>query len=187
MDKKLTKYITSFDAIQKCTKYELIPDGGMIVLVNQSLECEVSIEDNTYKIGAFKTVLINAYEFSIELLSEESLQLTAIRFKGAGASFFYEDLMPELMEKPLKPIFIKENNLEGELDAYLKNRFKASSLPFNIMKVIDLLNEQGSDYKIDDILAIANTPRKVFDKIFNLRTGLTFKTYASVKEDSLRR
>ena len=50
------------------------------------------------------------------------------------------------------------------------------------MKVIDLLDEQGSDYLIDEILAIANIPRKVFDKMFNLRTGLTFKTYAAVKE-----
>jgi methylphosphotriester-DNA--protein-cysteine methyltransferase len=50
------------------------------------------------------------------------------------------------------------------------------------MKIIDLLDAQGSDYSVDEVLAIANVPRKVLDKMFNLRTGLTFKTYAMVKE-----
>ena len=50
------------------------------------------------------------------------------------------------------------------------------------MKIIDLLDKQGSDYSIDEVLAIANIPRKVLDKMFSLRTGLTFKTYASLTE-----
>ena len=50
------------------------------------------------------------------------------------------------------------------------------------MKIIDLLDEQGNDYSVDEVLAIANVPRKVLDKMFNLRTGLTFKTYAALTE-----
>ena len=68
------------------------------------------------------------------------------------------------------------------LDTYFKNRLKPSRLPFNIMKIIDLLDEQGSDYSIDEVLAIANVARKILDKSFNLKTGLTFKTYAGVRE-----
>ena len=106
----------------------------------------------------------------------------AVRFKGAGASFFYEEQMDEFMQVSKEPIFIEENIVENELDGYFKSRLKPSKLPFNIMKIIDLLDEQGSDYNIDEILAIANVPRKILDKMFNLRTGLTFKTYASLTE-----
>ncbi|MBT8344577.1 MAG: hypothetical protein KJO45_07660, partial [Sulfurovum sp.] len=52
------------------------------------------------------------------------------------------------------------------------------------IKIIDLLDDQGSDYSIDEVLAIANVPRKILDKMFNLRTGLTLKTYASVSESA---
>jgi len=127
-------------------------------------------------------MLLNAYTESVTIHSNEKLHLLAIRFKGAGASFFYEEQMNRLMELPLEPIFIENNILENELDSYLLNRLTPSKLPFNIMKIIYLLDEQGSDYSIDDILAIANVPRKVLDKMFNLRTGLTFKTYATLSE-----
>ena len=182
MDKKLKKYIKRYDLIQNATSYELMPNGGMIVLVNQDSNCEVRIENETYTLESFQAMLINAYEASVLIESNEKLNFIAIRFRGAGASFFYEDQMEALMLSPKVPIYIEKNILEDALDAYLKNRLTPSKLPFNIMKIIDLLDEQGSDYSIDDVLAIANVPRKILDKMFNLRTGLTFKTYASLTE-----
>jgi len=181
MDKKLKKYINRYDLIQNCTSYELVPNGGMVVLINQDTCCEVLIEDRAYTLESFQAILMNAYEASVLIESNETLNLIAVRFRGAGASFFYEEQMDVLMQSPKVPIFIEENILENELDSYFKNRLKPSKLPFNIMKIIDLLDEQGSDYSIDEVLAIANVPRKILDKMFNLRTGLTFKTYATLK------
>ena len=180
MDKKLKKYIERYDVIQNCTSYELMPNGGMIVLANQETNCEVLIENKAYKLESFQAILINAYEVSVHIQSNEKLTLIAIRFKGAGASFFYEEQMKELMQAPNEPILLEKNILENELGTYLKNRLTPSKLPFNIMKIIDLLDKQGSDYSIDEVLAIANIPRKILDKMFNLRTGLTFKTYATL-------
>ena len=182
MDKKLKKYIERYDVIQNCATYELKPNGGMIVLINQETNCKVLIENKSYQLKSFQAILINAYEESVDIQSNEKLNLIAVRFKGAGASFFYEEQMDELMQVPKEPIFIEKNILENELDTYFKNRLKPSKLPFNIMKIIDLLDEQGSDYSIDEVLAIANIPRKIVDKMFSLRTGLTFKTYASLTE-----
>jgi len=182
MDKKLKKYIDRYDFIENCTSYELVPDGGMIVLINQDTNCEVLIENETYILESFQRILMNAYEASMHIRSNENLNLIAVRFRGAGASFFYEEQMDALMQSPKVPIFIEKNILENELDSYFKNRLKPSKLPFNIMKIIDLLDEQGSDYSIDEVLAIANVPRKILDKMFNLRTGLTFKTYATLTE-----
>ncbi|MDB2405588.1 hypothetical protein N9W00_01495 [Arcobacteraceae bacterium] len=90
--------------------------------------------------------------------------------------------MDELMQIPNEPIYIGQKSIDEELDTYFQNRFKPSKLPFNIMKIIDLLDIQGSDYNIDEVLAVANVPRKILDKMFRLRAALTFKTYASIKE-----
>jgi len=182
MDKKLKKYIDRYDVIQNCASYELMPNGGMIVLINQDSNCEVLIENKAYTLESFQAMLINAYEASVHIQSNEKLNLIAVRFRGAGASFFYEEQMEELMQSPKEPILLEKNILEDELDSYLKNCLRVSKLPFNIMKIIDLLDEQGSDYSIDEVLAIANIPRKILDKMFNLRTGLTFKTYATLTE-----
>ena len=181
MDKKLKKYIESYDRIQDCKTYELLPNGGMIVLINQNTACEVAIEGTSYTLESFQAILINAYENLVPIQSNETINVIAIRFKGAGASFFYEEYMDELMHNPKEPIFIEKNILETELDSYFKNRLKLSQLPFNIMQLIDLLDTQGADYDIDQVLAIANVPRKILDKTFRLRVGLTFKTYASLK------
>ena len=180
MDKKLKKYIERYENIKNHTRHELLPNGGMIVLLNQGTSCEVYIDDGSYVLDNSQAMLINAYEVSTLVESNEMLNLIAIRFRGAGASFFYEEQMEELMQAPKVPIYIEKNILENELDDYLKNRLTPSKLPFNIMKIIDLLDEQGSAYSIDDVLAIANVPRKILDKMFNLKTGLTFKTYASL-------
>ena len=182
MNKKLKKYIERYDSIQNCVSYKLMPNGGMIVLINQKKNCEVCVENNVYKLESFQAVLINAYEESVTIESNEELDLIAVRFKGAGASFFYEEHLEELMQNPTIPIYLEKNILENELDSYFKNRLSQSKLPFNIMKIIDLLDEQGSDYSIDEVLAIANIPRKILDKMFSLRTGLSFKTYASLRE-----
>ncbi len=186
MDKKLKKYIDRYDLIANCTSYELVPNGGMIVLTNQDTECEVWIGNEAYRLESFQAILMNAYEASVQISSNEELNLVAIRFRGAGASFFYEEHMDALMQSHKEPIFLEKNILENALDTYFKNRLKPSKLPFNIMKIIDLLDEQGSDYSIDEVLAIANVPRKILDKMFNLRTGLTFKTYAGLTEKSSR-
>jgi len=182
MHKKLIKYIESYDFIQECKTYALIPNGGMIVLINQENKCEVIIENESYKLESFQSILINAYSESIHIKSSETLNLTAVRFKGAGASFFYEEYMDELMYNPNEPIFLEKNIKKDELDPYFLNRLKVGTLPFNIMKIIDLLDEQKSDFNIDEVLAIANVPRRILDKTFRLRAGLTFKTYASIKE-----
>lgn len=86
------------------------------------------------------------------------------------------------MQVPKEPIFIEKNIKESQLDDYFQNRFKPSTLAFNIMKIIDLLDDQGTNYNIDEVLAIANVPRKILDKMFRLKAGLTFITYASIKE-----
>ena len=182
MDKKLKKYIERYDKIENCEMYELMPNGGMAVLINQDTDCEVRIEDKVYKLERFQAILLNAYEDSVTVQSNEKLDLIAVRFRGAGASFFYEEHLDALMQSPKEPIFIETDILSHELDSYFKNRLRASKLPFNIMKIIDLLDEQGSDYSIDEVLAIANIPRKVLDKMFSLRTGLSLKTYAALTE-----
>ena len=182
MDKKLKKYIERYDLIQNCASYKLMPNGGMTVLINQETNCEVLIENKAYPLESFQAILVNAYEESVHIQSNNNINLIAVRFKGAGASFFYEEQMDELMQVPKKPILLEKNILENELDSYFKNRLRPSKLPFNIIKIIDLLDEQGSEYSIDEVLAIANVPRKVLDKIFNLRTGLSLKTYATLTE-----
>jgi len=182
MDKKLKKYIERYDVIQNYATYELKPNGGMIVLINQETECEVLIENSSYQLNSFQAMLINAYEESVHIRCDKKINLMAVRFIGAGASFFYEEQMNELMQVPKEPVFIENNILESEVDSYFKKRLTPSKLPFNIMKIIDLLDKQGSDYSIDEVLAIANVPRKILDKMFSLRTGLTFKTYATLTE-----
>ncbi|MGB5791418.1 hypothetical protein [Poseidonibacter sp.] len=186
MHKKLKKYIESYELIQNCKTQTLIPNAGMIVLINQETNCEIIIENISYKIESFQAVLINAYENPVYIQSDELINLVAIRFKGAGASFFYEEYMDELMHNPKEPIFMEKDIKEIELDNYFQKRFKASKLPFNIMKIIDLLDEQGSSYNIDEVLAIANVPRKILDKLFRLKTGLSFKTYAILKEQYIK-
>ena len=154
----------------------------MTLLVNKATNCQILIEDKSYTLNSFQSILINAYEKNLNIEAKENIDLLAIRFKGAGASFFFDEYMEELMYNPKRPIIIENNTFENELDSYLLNRLKVSTLPFNIMKIIDLLDEQGSNYNIDEVLSIANVPRKVLDKAFRLKAGLSFKTYATIKE-----
>jgi len=182
MDKKLTKYIESYEIIKDEKVYKLKPNGGMIVIINHETSSEIIIENKSYILGNSHLVLLNSYTKYISIKSSKNLNLTAVRFKGAGASFFFEEEMEKLMHNPNEPIFLEENLKNLELDEYFLNRFKPSTLPFNIMKIIDLLDAQGSNYNIDEVLAIANVPRKILDKMFRLKAGLTFKTYASLKE-----
>ena len=55
MDKKLKKYIDRYDFIENCTSYELMPNGGMIVLINQDTNCEVLIENEAYILESFQS------------------------------------------------------------------------------------------------------------------------------------
>jgi len=182
MHKKLVKYIESYNQIKNSNTYELNPNGGMILLINQETTCEVIIQNDRHTLKSFQAILINAYIQAIQIKSNEEANIIVVRFKGAGASFFYEEYLEELMYHPNEPIFLEDNIAEENLDTYFLNRLKVGTLPFNIMKIIDLLDKQGDNYSIDEVLAIANIPRRVLDKTFRLRAGLSFKTYASIKE-----
>ena len=104
MHKKLQKYIESQNEIKDCKLYELIPNGGMIFLINHKSTCEVVIEELSFRLEKFQAILLNAYENSVYIKSDENINLSCVRFKGAGASFFYEEYLDELMHNAKKPI-----------------------------------------------------------------------------------
>jgi hypothetical protein len=51
MHKKLTKYIERYEVIEACTSYGVVPNGGMIVLINYGTKCEVTISQTSYTLG----------------------------------------------------------------------------------------------------------------------------------------
>ncbi len=189
MHKKLQKYIYNYELIKE-NSYELIPDGGMNLLINISSDCEFSIGEECYSLEASKSVLLNAYESTVLIKSNE---LIIIRFKGAGASFFFDELMETLMLEPLSPIFLQDNITqsftknydEKALDSYLKNRFQPSTAQFNMMKIIELVEKECGEYRIEELLLSANVPRRIFEKLFRLKTGLSIKTYAQLRKNVL--
>jgi hypothetical protein len=133
-------------------------------------------------------MLINAYEESIAIQSDEEISLLAVRFKGAGASFFYEEFMDELMHHPKEPVYLEKDilrtfeNIDVKLDTYFQNRFKPSKSQFNVMKIVELVDINHGIYDIDEVLLLANVPRKIFDKVFRWHTGLALKSYANIKK-----
>ncbi|PLY08574.1 MAG: hypothetical protein C0626_12000 [Arcobacter sp.] len=192
MHKKLQKYIESYDLIQNTNTYELKPNGGMIVLINQNDKCEVLIQEELFILDSFQAMLINAYEESVSIQSAEEITLVAVRFKGAGASFFYEEFMDELMHHPTEPIYLQKDILKGfdnfevELDVYFQNRFKPSKSQFGVMRIIELVEKNDGDYDMEEVLRIANVPRKIFDKVFRWHVGLALKSYASIRKELLQ-
>ena len=188
MHKKLQKYIESYDLVQDRKSFELIPNGGMIVLMNLDKRCEVFIQDELFVLHSFQTMLINAYEESVLIKSDENINLSLIRFKGAGASYFYEEYMDELMHHAKEPVYLQKDiltafdNLEKELDTYFQNRFKPSKSQFNVMKIVELVEKNDGQYDIDEVLLLANVPRKIFDKVFRWHVGLPLKTFAQLKK-----
>jgi hypothetical protein len=188
MHKKLQKYIESFDLLKNTNTYELKPNGGMILLINQSSSCEVVIQEEVYTLDSFQSMLINAYEESVFIKSNEKINLIAVRFKGAGASFYYVEYMDELMHHPKEPIFLQKDilktfdNHEKELDNYFQALFKPSKSQFNVMKIIELVEKNSGEYDMEEVLLIANVPRKIFDKVFRWHVGLTLKIYATIKK-----
>jgi hypothetical protein len=188
MHKKLQKYIESYDLLQNTNTYELKPNGGMIVLINQNASCKVLIEDELFILDSFQAMLINAYEESVIIKSGEEIYHIAVRFKGAGASFFYEEFMDELMHHPKEPVYLEKDilrtfeNIDAELDTYFQNRFKPSKSQFNVMKIVELVDINHGIYDIDEVLLLANVPRKIFDKVFRWHTGLALKSYANIKK-----
>jgi hypothetical protein len=164
----------------------------MIVLINNSKSCEVFIQDELFILESFQAMLINAYEESINIKSSENINLVAIRFKGAGASFFYEEFMDELMHHAKEPVYLGKDilstfdNVEKELDAYFQNRFKPSKSQFGVMRIIELVEENLGDYDMEEVLRIANVPRKIFDKVFRWHVGLALKNYASIRKEILQ-
>jgi hypothetical protein len=192
MHKKLQKYIESYDLIQNTNTYELKPNGGMIVLINQNISCEVLIQDELFILDSFQAMLINAYEESVSIQSDEEISLVAVRFKGAGTSFFYEEFMDELMHHSKEPVYFGKDilstfdDVEKELDAYFQNRFKPSKSQFGVMRIIELVEENLGDYDMEEVLRIANVPRKIFDKVFRWHVGLALKNYASIRKEILQ-
>jgi len=192
MHKKLQKYIESYDLIQNTNAYELKPNGGMIVLINQNDKCEVLIQDELFILDSCQTMLINAYEESITIKSDENINIALVRFKGAGASFFYEEFMDELMHHPTEPVYLQKDilstfdNLEVELDVYFQNLFKPSKSQFGVMRIIELVEKNDGDYDMEEVLKIANVPRKIFDKVFRWHVGLALKNYASIRKELLQ-
>lgn len=188
MHKKLQKYIESYDLIQDTNTYELIPNGGMIVLINLDKGCEVLIQDELFILDSFQSMLINAYEESVTIKSDKNINLNFVRFKGAGASYFYEEFMDELMHHPTEPVYLQKDilitfdNFEKELDIYFQNRFKPSKSQFNVMKIVELVDTNHGNYDIDEVLLFANVPRKIFDKVFRWHVGLSLKTFAQIRK-----
>ncbi len=190
MHKKLQKYIESYDSIQNTNTYELKPNGGMIVLINQNGSSEVLIQDEAFILDSFQAMLINAYEDSVIIKSDGNIDLVLVRFKGAGASYFYEEFMDELMHHPKEPVYLQKDILnrlddfEKELDTYFQNRFKPSKSQFNVMKIVELVDLNHGNYDIDEVLLLANVPRKIFDKVFRWHVGLALKTFAQIMSKS---
>jgi len=187
MHKKLKKYIESYLVIDSSelenNSIELIPNGGMTLLINLGLDFEIINNEKKYPIKQGQTVLLNAYENSIFLNHYKESNLILIRFKGAGASFFFQEVL-DILENDIivfnEPLIKETKDIIPLLDDYFINKFKPSTLPFNIMKIINLIEESQGDYNIDDVLALANTPRRIFDKIFRREVGLSLKTYAHI-------
>lgn len=164
----------------------------MIVLINQNVNYEVLIQDEVFILDSFQAMLINAYEESVIIKSVENINLAVIRFKGAGASFFYEEFMDELMHHAKEPVYLQKDilsifdDVEKELDVYFQNRFKPSKSQFGVMRIIELLEENLGDYDMEEVLRIANVPRKIFDKVFRWHVGLALKNYASIRKEILQ-
>ena len=192
MHKKLQKYIESYDLIQNTNTYELKPNGGMIVLINQNTSCEVLIHDELFILDSFQAMLINAYEESIIIKSSEEINLVVTRFKGAGASFFYEEFMDELMHHAKEPVYLQKDilstfdDVEEELDDFFQNLFKPSKSQFGVMRIIELLEDNLGDYDMEEVLRMSNVPRKIFDKVFRWHVGLALKNYASIRKEILQ-
>ncbi|WP_375724726.1 hypothetical protein LXN10_04620 [Arcobacter sp. KX21116] len=192
MHKKLQKYIESYDLLQNTNTYELAPNGGMIVLMNLNKRCEVLIHDELFILESFHAILINAYEESVIIKSVENINLAVIRFKGAGASFFYEEFMDELMHHDKEPVYLQKDILntfddfESNLDTYFQNGFKPSKSQFGVMRIIELVEEKDGNYDMEEVLRIANVPRKIFDKVFRWHVGLALKNYASIRKEILQ-
>jgi hypothetical protein len=73
MHKKLTKYIERYELIEECTSYSVIPNGGMIVLINYGAKCEVMISKTPYTLESFQVILLNAYTEPVTMNSDEML------------------------------------------------------------------------------------------------------------------
>ena len=76
----------------------------------------------------------------------------------------------------------EKKDLNIILDKYLKEKFEVLAIPFNIQKIIDLVDENRGTYTIEEVLLKANVPRRIFLKIFTKYMTLSLKTYAKVIE-----
>jgi len=192
MHKKLKKYIDSYEIIDssslKNTSYKLTSNGGMKVIINLEDTFEVTIKEQIHPLITSQCILVNVYENPIYLKCNEQTNLVVVNFKGAGASFFFDSLMDDVYKNivilneniiPPKSEF-KNKEISTLLDNYFVEHFKPSNLPFNIMNIIALVHQKNGDYDIDEILACANIPRRIFDKIFFRQAGISFKSYTKI-------
>ena len=192
MHKKLKKYIETYlnidSSLLKNNVYELESNGGMMLLLNFGAEFEIINNEKTELIKPMQTVLLNSYEDSLFLTFPKDADVTVVRFRGAGASFFFQELLNEVeqgifvLNQETLIIANKQEitDVNTFLDDYLIKQFKPSTQPFNIMKIINLIEEKDGEYDIDEVLASANTPRRIFDKIFRRHVGLSLKPYAMI-------
>jgi hypothetical protein len=54
------------------------------------------------------------------------------------------------------------------------------------MRIIELVEENLGDYNMEEVLRIANVPRKIFDKVFRWHVGLALKTYSGIRKEILQ-
>lgn len=187
MNNKLQKYIKNYTLLTNYKQDIVEPDGAMLLLINLGDDFEFIIKEEKYTLSTKQAVLINALEESLYLNCYTKVQI--VRFQGAGASFYFENMMETFMFEHFKPIFLddiiltdlKKKDYVKELDEYFKSNFKASALPFNIMNIIEYLDDKKVDYCVDEVLLIANVPRKILDKAFRLKAGVSIKTYAHLR------
>ena len=191
IDKKLKKYIESYSYLNSISnKFIIKSDVCTYILINNESSFSLEINANKYDIKKNEVYLISASINDIELNSPSSFDFILVKFKAARVGFFYDNYMNDLEENIIllereildfKSLFInKDFNII--LDEYLKDKFEVLAIPFNIQKIIDLVDENRGTYTIEEVLLKANIPRRIFLKIFTKYMTLSLKTYAKVIE-----
>lgn len=191
IDKKLKKYIESYSYLNSISnKFIIKSDVCTYLLINNKSSFSLEINANKYDIKKNEVYLISASINDIELNSPASFDFILVKFKAARVGFFYDKYMNDLEENIIlleseildfKSLF-ENKDFNIILDEYLKDKFEVLAIPFNIQKIIDLVDENRGTYTIEEVLLKANIPRRIFLKIFTKYMTLSLKTYAKVIE-----
>lgn len=189
MHKKLKKYIESYSRINpKENKYLLESDIFTYLLINNNSTFSLRINGIIYDIKEKEKYLISASQNDIELFSASSFEIILIKFKEARVGCFYSDYMNDLEEniillekKDSEILDIFDNDeFNINLNKYFIDRFKALSISFNIQSIVELVDKNKGLYDIEEVLLIANVPRRIFLKMFTKYMTLSLKTYAKI-------